>query len=86
MSANLVLDALRQKFGEQHLQKSSDDHLKELACDLLVDLQLSVMREVSAQGVINAADLDITAPEAERLAELLETAHVEMEVSWDASV
>lgn len=86
MSVNLMLDALRQKFGEQHLQKSSDDHLKELACDLLVDLQLSVMREVSAQGVINAADLDITAPEAERLAELLETAHVEMEVSWDASV
>ena len=86
MSANLVLDALRQKFGEQHLQKSSDGHLKELACDLLVDLQLSVMREVSAQGVINAADLDITAPEAERLAELLETAHVEMEVRWDASI
>lgn len=84
MSVNMVLDALKEKFGEQHLQRSSDDFLKEIACDLLVDLHLSVMREVSAQGVINAANLDITAAEAERLADLLDTAHIEMEVSWDA--
>lgn len=84
MSVNMVLDALKAKFGEQHLQRSSDDFLKEVACDLLVDLHLSVMREVSAQGVISAADLDITAAEAERLADLLDTAHIEMEVSWDA--
>ena len=84
MSVNMVLDALKAKFGEQHLQRSSDDFLKEMACDLLVDLHLSVMREVSAQGVISAADLDITAAEAERLADLLDTAHIEMEVSWDA--
>lgn len=84
MSVNMVLDALKAKFGEQHLQRSSDDFLKEMACDLLVDLHLSVMREVSAQGVINAANLDITAAEAERLADLLDTAHIEMEVSWDA--
>ena len=84
MSVNMVLDALKAKFGEQHLQRSSDDFLKEVACDLLVDLHLSVMREVSARGVINAADLDITAAEAERLADLLDTAHIEMEVSWDA--
>ena len=84
MSVNMVLDALKAKFGEQHLQRSSDDFLKEVACDLLVDLHLSVMREVSAQGVINAANLDITAAEAERLADLLDTAHIEMEVSWDA--
>lgn len=84
MSVNVVLDALKAKFGEQHLQRSSDDFLKEMACDLLVDLHLSVMREVSAQGVINAANLDITAAEAERLADLLDTAHIEMEVSWDA--
>ena len=84
MSVNLVLDALKEKFGEQHLQRSTDDYLKELACDLLVDLHLSVMREVSAQGVISAANPDITAAEAERLADLLDTAHIEMEVSWDA--
>ena len=84
MSVNMVLDALKAKFGEQHLQRSSDDFLKEMACDLLVDLHLSVMREVSAQGVINAANPDITAAEAERLADLLDTAHIEMEVSWDA--
>ena len=84
MSVNMVLDALKAKFGEQHLQRSSDDFLKEMACDLLVDLHLSVMREVSAQSVINAANLDITAAEAERLADLLDTAHIEMEVSWDA--
>ena len=84
MSVNMVLDALKAKFGEQHLQRSSDDFLKEVACDLLVDLHLSVMREVSAQGVISAANPDITAAEAERLADLLDTAHIEMEVSWDA--
>ena len=84
MSVNMVLDALKARFGEQHLQRSSDDFLKEMACDLLVDLHLSVMREVSAQSVINAANLDITAAEAERLADLLDTAHIEMEVSWDA--
>lgn len=84
MSVNMVLDALKEKFGEQHLQRSSDDFLKEVACDLLVDLHLSVMREVSAEGVVNAANLDITAAEAERLADLLDAAHIEMEVSWDA--
>lgn len=84
MSVNMVLEALKEKFGEQHLQHSSDNFLKEMACDLLVDLHLSVMREVSAQGVINAANPDITEAEAERLAELLDTAHINMEVSWNA--
>ena len=84
MSVNLVLDALKEKFGEQHLQRSTDDYLKELACDLLVDLHLSVMREVTPEGVINAAELDITSADAARLAKHLDAAHIEMEVSWDA--
>lgn len=80
-----MLEGLRQKFGEQHLQTSTDDYLQDLACDLLVELHLSVMREVTPEGLIATRDLDITPSEAARLAELLDTAHIEMEISFNAS-
>lgn len=82
MSVNMVIEAMKAKFGEPKLQHSTDDYLKDLACDLLVDLHLSVMREVTPEGLIRHAELDITESEAARLAQLLDTAHIEMEVSW----
>lgn len=84
MSVNMVIEAMKAKFGEPKLQHSTDDYLKDLACDLLVDLHLSVMREVTPEGLIRHAELDITESEAARLAQLLDTAHIEMEVSFPA--
>ena len=62
-----------------------EDGAQEMVVELLTDLVRSVFQHCDADAVVSNSELSGTLPadEQDRLAELINSAHMQIEVSWE---
>ena len=74
-----------ENYTPPEVPRMSDDEAKEVAAHLLTSLVQSVFQHVDAEAVIDNSEqaYRLNMLEQELVAKLIDTAHVDLNVSWD---